>query len=180
MLGTLVAVFLSPALFMLFSKAFPCITDASVTTCQFALPSVTAWRVVTEAILAPEFPIAQSSWIFSVIFSVVGMAMVVLKRHLMQTPNLKKWEALVPNMSLVGLAMTIPGSAMTITVAIGSVLSWVWQKFWPKSYARFVYAVASGGIAGEGIGYVILSVLQIARVGGDQFGTMLGCPGGAC
>ncbi|CAH0054458.1 unnamed protein product [Clonostachys solani] len=158
MLGTLFAVFLSPALFMLFSKAFPCIIDASATTCQFALPSVTAWRVVTQAILAPEFPIAQSSWIFSVVFSVAGMALVVLKRYFMQTPKLKRWEAFVPNMSLVGLAMTIPGSAMTTTVAIGSVLSWVWQKCWPKSYARFGYAVASGGIAGEGIGILLFYI----------------------
>ncbi|RTE73118.1 hypothetical protein BHE90_012469 [Fusarium euwallaceae] len=180
MLGTLIAVFLSPGLFVLFAKAFPCIIDTSATTCQFALPSVTAWRVVTEAILAEEFPISQSSWIFSVVFSVVGMALVALKRYLMQTPHLKKWEVYVPNMSLVGLAMTIPGSTITVTVAIGSVIAWVWHKRWPKSHARFMYAVASGGIAGEGVGYVVLSVLQISGVGGSELGTMIGCPGGAC
>ncbi|KAJ4247103.1 hypothetical protein NW762_013241 [Fusarium torreyae] len=180
MLGTLVAVFLSPALFMLFAKAFPCITDASVTQCQFALPSVTAWRVVTEAILAPEFPISQSSWIFSIFLSVVGMATVALKRYMMQKPELKKYQNYIPNMSLVGLAMTIPGSAQTLTVAIGSVAAAVWVKYWPKSHARFMYSVASGGIAGEGIGFVLLSILQIAGVGGDKYGTMIGCPGGAC
>ncbi|KAI8652239.1 hypothetical protein NCS57_01287000 [Fusarium keratoplasticum] len=180
LLGTLMAVFLTPGLFVLFTKAFPCITDASATTCQFALPSVTAWRVVTEAILAEEFPISQSSWIFSVVFSIVGMALVILKRYLIQRPHLKKWDAFVPNMSLVGLAMTIPGSTTTVTVAIGSVIAWIWNKRWPKSHARFMYAVASGGIAGEGVGYVVLSVLQIAGVGGSELGTMIGCPGGAC
>ncbi|KAM6510305.1 hypothetical protein FALCPG4_017923 [Fusarium falciforme] len=108
------------------------------------------------------------------------MSLVVLKRYLLQKPHLKKWEAFVPNMSLVGLAMTIPRSTTTVTVAIGSVIAWVWHKHWPKSHTRFMYAVASGGIAGEGVGYVVLSVLQIAGVGGSELGTMIGCPGGAC
>ncbi|OJJ01958.1 hypothetical protein ASPVEDRAFT_52766 [Aspergillus versicolor CBS 583.65] len=182
MLGTCIAVFLSPALFLLFARAFPCITDASATTCQFALPSVTAWRVITEAILAPEIPIAQSSWICSIVMSAIAIGMVVLKRHLSKStiPSTQKWQVFVPNMSLVGLSMATPGSVVALTIAIGSVGAWVWKTRWPESHRRFVYAVASGGIAGEGIGNVVQSILQISGVGGGDLGTMLGCPGGAC
>ncbi|KAL4789265.1 OPT oligopeptide transporter protein-domain-containing protein [Aspergillus venezuelensis] len=182
LLGTCIAVFLSPALFLLFTRAFPCITDASAITCQFALPSVSAWRVITEAILAPEIPIAQSSWICSVIMSVIAMAMVLLKRYLSQStdPSINKWGKFVPNMSLVGLSMSTPGSMVALTLAMGSVGAWVWKERWPASHRRFVYAVASGGIAGEGIGNVVQSILQISGVGGSDLGTMLGCPGGAC
>ncbi|KAF5246475.1 hypothetical protein FANTH_6847 [Fusarium anthophilum] len=179
-LGTLVAVFLMPAIFILFAKAFPCITDATVTQCQFALPSVTTWRVVTEAILAPQFPISQSSWIFSIVFSVLGVTIVMLKRWIMQKPNLKQYQVWIPNMPLVGVAMTIASSQTTLTLAIGSVLTATWAKLLPKSHEKFLYPIASGGIAGEGVAYVVLSILQIAGVGGDRYGTMIGCYGGAC
>jgi uncharacterized oligopeptide transporter (OPT) family protein len=48
-LGTIVAVFLAPALFMLFSKAYPCIIDLEAETCPFGAPSVAAWRAVAVA-----------------------------------------------------------------------------------------------------------------------------------
>lgn len=181
MIGTLVSVFLMPALFVLFTKAYPCILDPTSTTCQFALPAVTSWRVVTEAILADRFPITQSSWIFTIILSMLGIGSVTLKRWLSSHATLKKWAVWVPNMSVVGLAMTIPGSSTTLTIAIGSVIAHLWAKFSPATHARFFYATAAGGIAGEGIGYVVLSILQIAQVGGPTYyGTKIGCVAEAC
>ncbi|KAJ4014169.1 hypothetical protein NW766_006421 [Fusarium irregulare] len=179
-LGTLVAATLTPGIFILFTKAFPCIIDATTTQCQFAMPSITTWRVVTEAILAPQFPISQSSWIFSIVSSVLAVVAVLLKRHMMQKPSLKRYHVWVPNMALVGLSMTIGSSQPTLTLAIGAVAANIWEKFWPKSHERFMYSIASGGVAGEGVAYVILSILQIAGVGGDKYGTMIGCYGGAC
>ncbi|EXL93299.1 hypothetical protein FOIG_13712 [Fusarium odoratissimum NRRL 54006] len=156
------------------------VLDATATQCQFALPSVTTWRVVTEAILAPQFPISHSSWIFSMVFSVLGVAIVMLKRFIPQKPNLKQYHVWIPNMPLVGLAMTIASSQTVLTPAIGSAFAATWGKFWPKFHERLLYPIASGGIAGEGVGYVVLSILQIAGVGGDKYGTMLGSYGGAC
>ncbi|KAH6957810.1 OPT oligopeptide transporter protein-domain-containing protein [Ilyonectria sp. MPI-CAGE-AT-0026] len=179
--GTLVAVIVSPALFMLFVNAYPCIIDSTATSCQFATPAVTSWRIVTIAILSEKFPISRSSWIFSVIFSLIGVASVVLKRWLVRHATLSSWAKFVPNMSVVGLAMTIPGSTTTVTVAIGTVVAHFWKRWSPVSHARYVYPVAAGGIAGEGIGYVILCVLQIAQVGGPvKYGTTLGCVAESC
>ncbi|KAG9979728.1 oligopeptide transporter, partial [Aureobasidium melanogenum] len=45
-LGTIVACVLAPAMFMLFSKAYPCIIDIEADKCPFAAPSVGAWRAV--------------------------------------------------------------------------------------------------------------------------------------
>ena len=178
MIGTTVAVFLSPAIFMLFSDAFPCLLDASATTCQFALPAVTAWRVVTEALFMDTFPISQSSWIFSIILSLLGIASVFAKRWLNKHPTLSHWQIWVPNMSLVGLSMTIPGSAITMTVAIGSVGSFLWKKYAFESHEKYMYATAAGAIAGEGVGYVVRSILEIVKVAGPTYyGTTLGCVG---
>lgn len=181
LLGTLVAVFLSPGIFVLFGRAFPCILDSTITTCPFATPAVSSWRVVTTAILSPKFPISTSSWIFSIVLSVFGSATVILRWWLNRHQDRAKWTKFVPNMSLVGLAMTIPGSTSTLTCAIGSVGAHIWKRRARKSYDKYMYAIAAGGVAGEGIGYVIISILQITAVAGPTyFGTKLGCVAETC
>ncbi|RMZ77587.1 hypothetical protein DV737_g4281, partial [Chaetothyriales sp. CBS 132003] len=145
-------------------------------TCQFALRSVTAWRVITEAMVAPTIPSKQSSWILSILLAAVGAAMAIIQRHASrQSPGswMKKLHPWIPNMSLVGLGMTVPGSTVTITIAMTAMASLIWQRRWQQSYtARYGYSVASGGISGEGMGYVVLSILQIASVGGSRYGSM--------
>ena len=74
-LGTIVAVFLAPALFMLFAKAYPCIITLDTTglvKCPFSAPSVSAWRAVAVAMTDPTFPVPTSSGIFSIIFAAVS------------------------------------------------------------------------------------------------------------
>ncbi|KAH6980729.1 OPT oligopeptide transporter protein-domain-containing protein [Ilyonectria sp. MPI-CAGE-AT-0026] len=179
--GTLTSIVVGPALFLLFTKAFPCILDGSSTTCQFAMPSAVSWRVVTEAIFMPKFPISQSSWIFSIIFTAFGISCVVLQHWLRYQPTLSSWKNWVPNMSLVGLAMTIPGSNMTLTIALGAVATASWKRYSPGSHGRFLFAVASGGVAGEGVAFVVQAILQIAMAGGpNYYGTMVGCVAEQC
>ncbi|KAH6952180.1 OPT oligopeptide transporter protein-domain-containing protein [Fusarium avenaceum] len=182
MLGTLSSVILAPCLFVAFTKAFPCINDASqAATCQFAMPSATSWRIITEAIFMPEFPISKSSWIFSIVLTVVGIGATAFKRWLQQHPKHKALEVWIPNMSLVGLAMVIPGSNTMLTMAMGAFGAVLWKRFHPETHARFLYPVAAGGIAGEGIGFVIQAALQIASVGGPlYYGTSIGCVGDQC
>lgn len=51
-----VSVFLVPGLFVLFSSAYPCILDSSADTCEFAGPSIAAWRAVaiTSVVVASD------------------------------------------------------------------------------------------------------------------------------
>lgn len=73
LIGTSVAVLVAPALFILFTSAYLYILDPTATTCQFGLPSVTAWRIVTLAIFSPIFPISRSSWIASIVALLLGV-----------------------------------------------------------------------------------------------------------
>ncbi|KAG7040313.1 hypothetical protein JMJ77_0001489 [Colletotrichum scovillei] len=171
MIGTSVAAFTSPAIFLLLAKAFPCILDAQATTCQFTLPAVTSWRVITEAIFRDTFPISKSSWTFAIVLSIAGMLSVVFRRYLANSEKFRKWQVWIPNMSLVGLAMTIPGSSVTLTVTLGAVGAHL-------PHEKFLYPIAAGGIAGEGVGYVVQCALQIAGVAGP--GTTLGCVAEMC
>ena len=179
--GTLSSVFFLPGLFLLFVTAWPCIVDPAATTCQFAIPAVTAWRIITQAILSPTMPLSQSSWITCIVFAVVGIATTCLQKWV---SGHKKWghlEAFIPNMAVVGLSMTVPGSTLSMTMALGAVASALWAKFGKASHAKLMFAVAAGGIAGEGVAYVVLGVLQIAEVGGPTwYGTKIGCIAEMC
>lgn len=48
-IATLIAVFLAPGMFILFTKAYPCIIDLEAESCPFSAPSVSAWRAVAVA-----------------------------------------------------------------------------------------------------------------------------------
>ncbi|GJD00762.1 oligopeptide transporter [Colletotrichum higginsianum] len=181
LMGTMISTLVMPGLFLLFTRAFPCILDPAATYCQFATPSVTAWRIVTVGILSPVMPISTSSWVASVIAVVLGVGATVLKRWLSLHPTRKHWEVRVPNMAVVGLAMTVPGSVSSITFALGAAAAALWARYGKESHATYFYSVAAGAIAGEGVGYVILSILQIAEVAGPTyFGTKLGCVAEIC
>ncbi|GKT66738.1 oligopeptide transporter [Colletotrichum tofieldiae] len=181
LMGTMISTLVMPGLFLLFTKAFPCILDPAATYCQFATPSVTTWRIVTVGILSPVMPISTSSWVASIIAVVLGVGATVLKRWLSLHPTRKHWDIWVPNMAVVALAMTIPGSNSSITFALGSAAAMLWARYGKESHATYLYSVAAGAIAGEGVGYVILSILQIGEVAGPtHFGTNLGCVAEIC
>ncbi len=90
-IGCIVVIFLAPAMFVLFSKAYPCIIDLSAETCAFAAPSVGAWRAVAIAVTDPTFPIPNSSGIFSIAFAAFS-ALVVLFRIFYLTGRREKYR----------------------------------------------------------------------------------------
>lgn len=178
--GVTVSTLLAPGLFLLFTKAYPCIIDATVTECQFALPSVMSWKVITIGILSPVMPISKSSWIACIICSIIGIAVTVLTRWMNRSDKYRHLTVYIPNMSVVAMAWTVPSPNMATTVAIGATAAALWARFGKDSHAKYFYAVAAGGVAGEGVANVIISVLQIAQVAGSQYGTKVGCVAEMC
>lgn len=104
--GTLVAVFVAPAMFRLFMKAYPCIINMD-DVCPFSYPSVAAWRATAIAVTDPTFPIPPSSGYFSIAFSVLGAAMVFVK-HFLWVGEREWVRAYHPNMMCVALAFVLP------------------------------------------------------------------------
>lgn len=197
-LGTIVAVFLAPALFILFGKAYPCILESDPDTCPFGAPSVAAWRAVAVAMTDPTFPVPTSSGIFAIVFSIFGAAMVIM-RHYAYTGKWEKYRVYHPNVSptqklevhtaansssqmmCIGLAFVLPQTYYGLAMLIGAVPCYFWAKRNPKSFDVYGYAIAAGLIAGEGIGGVINAVFQIAGISGpDPYGTQIACPANAC
>ncbi|GAB7351893.1 hypothetical protein MBLNU459_g2436t1 [Dothideomycetes sp. NU459] len=180
-IGTLVAVILAPAMFMLFSKAYPCIIDLNYEgNCPFSAPSVSAWRAVAVAVTDPVFPVPKSSGIFAVVFSVFGMFMVIA-RHYVYTGTWEKYRVYHPNMMCIGLAFVLPQTQYGTAMLMGSVPAYYWAKKNPASFDIYGYAVAAGLIAGEGIGGVINAIFEIAGIAGpDPYGTQIACPALSC
>ncbi|KAF2867123.1 oligopeptide transporter [Massariosphaeria phaeospora] len=174
-LGTIVAVFLAPAMFQLFATAYPCIIDANADTCVFAVPSVSAWRATAVAVTDPTFPIPPSSGIFAVVFASVGSALVVV-RHYVWVGRLEWMRAYHPNMMCIGLAFVLAQTQYGTAMTIGSAAAAYWQKKNPAHFDVYGYAVAAGLIAGEGIGGVINAVFQVAGISGSVYGTNVACP----
>jgi uncharacterized oligopeptide transporter (OPT) family protein len=184
-LGTIVAVVLAPALFVLFAKAYPCIIDLELASdpaahCPFSGPSIGAWRAVTVAITDPTFPVPTSSGIFSICFAIFGAIMIIIRQYA-YTGRFAKYRVYHPNMMCVGLAFVLPQTYYGTAMIIGAVPAYFWAKRFPKHFDIYGYAIAAGLIAGEGIGGVINAIFEIAGIAGPiPYGTQVGCPAESC
>ncbi|KAL1942739.1 hypothetical protein VTO73DRAFT_4979 [Trametes versicolor] len=172
--GAVVAMFLNVGLFILFTTASRCILVPDVDThCPYGAPSVSAWVAVAVAVTSPKLPIPSSSG-----FTAIGLAIFtfisVVAKHLWVP---KKYWQYIPNWNAVGLAFVAPQIPFSIAMAIGSTFNYFWAKRNPKGFDMYMFAVAAGMLAGEGLGGVLQALLAIAKVDGSLFGTAIGCPG---
>ncbi|KAM5543115.1 hypothetical protein V8D89_002989 [Ganoderma adspersum] len=172
--GAVVAVFLNVGLFILFTTASPCILDPQTgVECPYGAPSVSAWVAVAEAVSLPSLPIPKSAGFTAIglgIFTVVA----VIVKHLWIP---KRYWHFVPNWNAIGLAFVAPQIPFSVAMAFGSVFNYVWKKRSPRSFDMYMFAVAAGMLAGEGLGGVMQALLAVAKVDGSHFGTAIGCPG---
>jgi len=180
-IGTIVSVFMAPALFILFTKAYPCVIAADAPPdCAFPGPSIAAWQAVAVAVTEKTFPVPRTSGIFAIVLSVFGAAM-VLFRHYFYRGRFEKYRIYHPNMMTIGLAFVLPQTIYGTAMLIGSTVAYVWAKRSPRKFDIYGYAVAAGMIAGEGIGGFINAIFQIANIAGPTpYGTNVACPADAC
>ncbi|RDX51784.1 OPT oligopeptide transporter [Lentinus brumalis] len=172
--GAVVAIFLNVGLFILFTTASPCILHPPPTgECTYGAPSVSAWAAVAVAVSAPKLPIPASSGYTSIALGIFAVISVVVK-HLWIP---KKYWMWVPNWNAVGLAFVVPQVYYSIAMAAGSAFNYVWMLRNPVSFDMYMFAVAAGMLAGEGLGGVLQALLAVAKVDGSLFGTVIGCPG---
>ncbi|EPS99458.1 OPT oligopeptide transporter [Fomitopsis schrenkii] len=171
--GALVSIFLSTAMYVVFSKAYPCINTLSSSACEFAVPDVKSWRAVSIAVSSSSLPIPTSSGITALVFMVMVLLSTAAKYRWVP-PAHQHW---VPNWNAVGIAFVLgPTNTYPVAMMFGSVIAFVWRRRWPNMWFLFGYAIAAGMIAGEGLGGIVNAVLQIGKVSGNLYGTAVGCP----
>ncbi|KAF8652395.1 hypothetical protein AX16_004423 [Volvariella volvacea WC 439] len=172
--GSVVAVFLTSGLFILFTKASPCIIDPPESgQCVYGAPSVSAWAAVAVAVASPKLPIPASSGYTAIALGIVSVISVVAKHFWIP----QKYHKYVPNWNAVGLAFVVPQVFYSIAMAVGSVFTFFWLKRNPASYDMYMFAISAGLLAGEGLGGVFQALLAVIGVDGTKYGTAIGCPG---
>lgn len=177
--GTLVAMFIAPAVFLLFAAAYPCILNEDIEHCAFPAPSVAAWKAVAQAVTMPQVPIPVSSGIFACVLGALAVAQVAVQ-HRFLTGERAKYRAYLPNWMAIGVSFVINYTHYSIAMLMGSILSHFWQKRNKASWDMYCYAIAAGLIAGEGLGGVVSAALAIGGVSGKEYGTGIACPRGEC
>jgi len=175
-LGSIIAVFVAPGMFILFVKAYPCVIVSKANHCQFSAPSVAAWRAVTIAVTDKSFPVPNTSAIFALVFGLLG-SLSVLVRHYYLVGHREQYRVYMPNFMAVGLAFVLPQTVYGTAMLMGASIAYFWARKYPVGFDTYCYAVAAGGIAGEGMGGVVNAVFQISGIAGaNGRGSAIGCP----
>ena len=171
--GAIVSVFMSVAMYVLFSEAYPCINDlALVDHCSFSAPDVGAWRAIASAVTSTSLPVPPSSAYFSLAVLVYAFVQTFVKYRFIPA----KYHSYVPNLVAMGIAFILNTTTYPTAMAIGATFAHFWRKNHPANFGMYCYAVAAGMIAGEGLGGIVGAILQIAGVAGSYKGTAIGCP----
>ncbi|KIM46755.1 hypothetical protein M413DRAFT_261954 [Hebeloma cylindrosporum] len=172
--GSVVSVFLTSGLFILFAKASPCIIDVDQTgSCTYGAPSVAAWAAVPVAVTSPKLPIPASSGYTAIALGIVSVATLLVRNYLIP----KKYWGYVPNWNAIGLAFVVPQVYYSIAMAVGSSVNYFWMLRNPAGYDMYMFAISAGLLAGEGLGGVFQALLAVIGVDGGKYGTAIGCPG---
>ncbi|KAG9102259.1 hypothetical protein FRC06_002178 [Ceratobasidium sp. 370] len=172
--GSIVSVFLGVGLFVLFTKASPCIlypTEDGI--CSYGAPSVSAWAAVATAVTAPKLPVPPTSGYTAIGLSVAAVITCVVK-HLWIP---RKYWVYVPNWNAIGLAFVVPQTYYGTAMAAGATLNYIWERRNVRSFDMYMFPISAGLLAGEGLGGVLLALLSVAGVGADgvKYGTSVGC-----
>ncbi|KAG8685997.1 hypothetical protein FRC11_009717, partial [Ceratobasidium sp. 423] len=172
--GSIVSVFLGVGLFVLFTKASPCILyppDDGI--CSYGAPSVAAWQAVATAVTADKLPIPPASGYTAIGLSVTAIITVLVK-HLWIP---RKYWSYVPNWNAVGLAFVVPQTYFGTAMAAGATFNYIWERRNPRTFDMYMFPISAGMIAGEGLGGVLLALLSVAGFGADgvKYGTSVGC-----
>ncbi|THC91025.1 hypothetical protein EYZ11_009507 [Aspergillus tanneri] len=149
MIGTSMAIFVAPGIFVIFATAYPCILTTEVDAtqqCEFSSPSVSAWRTVAVAVTEPVLPIPPSSLTFAIGMSLFSVIMVLIRNFVSRG----KWAAMRvyhPNFMILAMAFTLPAAHYGIAMLIGSLIATMWKRRSPSGFEEYGYAVAAGFIA---------------------------------
>ena len=145
---------------------YPCILDPDgAEECQRQnIPNTPAiaWRSITEALTSDDglSKIPKSSIQCCYAFVVIIVICTVLEKKVIP----KKWAVYMPNWSSIGVALINTSASYATAMLIGTIVSFIWEKRAPKSHELLMFSLASGLLAGEGIGGLFNSVFGLSGI----------------
>ncbi|KAI0238509.1 hypothetical protein L0F63_006157 [Massospora cicadina] len=174
--GTLFGIVVAVVLFMLFATAYPCllVEPTSASRCEFSAPAVAAWAGVTRALttdVARNIP--PSCRIACLVSGGLTVATVILKHT-----ALKRYAGYLPNWNAIGVGFVSFDPSIPVANLAGALVARGWCLAYPRHWEVVGIALASGLIAGEGIGGVLQALLNILGVTRERYATGFACPEG--
>lgn len=153
-IGTAIGCVVAPLSFMLYYKAF----DIGNPTGEFKAPYAVIYR--SMAILGVEGFSALPDHCLQLCYGFFIFAICINLVKDMLPKKIGKWMPLP-------MAMGVPflvGSYFAISMCIGTLIVFVWEKLKPRKAELMVPAVASGLICGEGLWILPSSILALAKI----------------
>tara|TARA_R110002096_G_scaffold299503_2_gene493960 strand:+ start:27042 stop:28820 length:1779 start_codon:yes stop_codon:yes gene_type:complete len=124
---------------------------------EYPAPAAFAWKAVAE-LMAQGFDALPTNAVWGMVFGgLFGMAMPLCKKFF------PKSAPYLPSGLAFGIAFIVQ-AFYSITMFLGLLVYLFWKKKKPKAAELFVFAVASGLIAGEGLMNIVKGLLSMAGV----------------
>eukprot|EP00834_Sanchytrium_tribonematis_P007775 NODE_762_length_4102_cov_1.465401.p4 type:complete len:162 gc:universal NODE_762_length_4102_cov_1.465401:1702-1217(-) len=145
---------------------YPCILEPDgIDECtRLNIPNTPAiaWRAITEALTSDDglSKIPKSSVTTCYILVVLIVVCAFIEKKVIP----KKYVGWMPNWSSIGVALINTSASYATCMLFGTIFSYVWQKRSPKSHELLMFSLASGLLAGEGIGGLFNSVFGLAGI----------------
>ncbi len=131
--------------------------QAMLITTEWPAPAVATWKAVAEALTAGLGSIGPDIRWAMLIGALVGVVLGILEG--LASVTRLRW---LPSSAALGLAFIIPAS-ISLMMAFGSLLAWVFAARWGSLAERFVIVAAAGLVAGESMAGVGISLWQLLR-----------------
>lgn len=162
MVGSVFAVGVAIPLFLLYTKAYPCLLIDPVPggpKCQFAAPAVTAWANVCK-LLTGQGSVAPEALYFSIAAAILALLNVIIRVKFV--PD--NWKPYWINLNAVGLGFINTSPAVPVAMLVGFVATNVWRRLSAKSHERLMYSISAGLISGVGIAGLVTAAFTIGGV----------------
>ena len=164
--GSLFSSVLGVFFWWIFTSAYPCILDAKLDdVCVkkgFGMQAVQAWYGVTIALTGTANIPAASA------YACLGLGLTTIFFTIAKTFYIpQKYHDYLPNFNAIGIAFTNNDPSLMWSILAGSIAAKIWSKKSPVNAEMYLFSVAAGMIAAEGIYGVIQAVFTIFEL--DKF-----------
>ncbi|HAB64423.1 MAG TPA: peptide transporter [Pseudomonas sp.] len=131
--------------------------QAMLITPEWPAPAVATWKAVAQALTAGLGSISLDIRWAMLIGALVGVVLGLLEGS---APVWRlRW---LPSSAALGLAFIIPAS-ISLMMAFGALLAWLFAARWGSLAERFVIVAAAGLVAGESMAGIGISLWQLLR-----------------
>ncbi|KAF9384644.1 hypothetical protein CPB97_005488 [Podila verticillata] len=171
--GSFFAIIIAVPLFMLYTKAYPCILNENAKECPFGLTAVLAWTQVCR-LLTGQGTIPKEALVLTGVLAAVALLNVIIRVKFVPDA----WKPYWPNFNAIGLGFIAPGAYVPIAMACGWTAGAIWKRVSKQTHEKLMYSVSAGLIAGIGMASVITAGMTIADVKGSvsKWGARPGLP----